>query len=54
MKKSHIESVVHEVYCAEMEKVKREMLKDDCTKEISNALHEVYITKVEAFELLHL
>jgi hypothetical protein len=27
MKKSYIESVVHEVYCAEMEKVKREMRK---------------------------
>ena len=27
MKKSYIESVVHKVYCAEMEKVKRKMLK---------------------------
>ena len=54
MKKSYIESVVHEVYCAEMEKVKREMLKEDCTEEFANALQEVYITKVEALELLHL
>jgi len=54
MKKSCIESVVHEVYCAEMKKVKREMLKEDCTEEFANALQEVYITKVEALELLHL
>ena len=54
MKKSYIESVVHEVYCVEMEKVKREMLNEDCTAEFANALQEVYITKVEAFELLHL
>ena len=44
MKKSYIESVVHEVYCAEMEKVKREMLKEDYTEEFPNALQEVYIT----------
>jgi hypothetical protein len=37
-----------------MEKVKREMLKADCTEEFANALQEVYITKVEALELLHL
>jgi hypothetical protein len=54
MKKSFIESVVHEVYCAEMQKVEREMLKEDCTKEFKKALQEVYITKVEALELLHL
>jgi hypothetical protein len=48
MKKSYIESVVHEVYCADMEKVKREMLKENCTEEFANALQEVYITKVEA------
>ena len=54
MKKSCIESVVHEVYCAEMEKVKREMFKEDCTEAFANALQEVYITKVEALELLHL
>ena len=54
MKKSYIESVVHEVYCAEMEKVKREMLKEDCTEEFAIALQEVCITKVEALELLHL
>ena len=54
MKKSYIESVVHEVYCAEMEKVKREMLKEDYTEKFVNALQEVYITKVEALELLHL
>ena len=41
MKKSYIESVVHEVYCVEMEKVKREMLKEDCTEEFANALQEV-------------
>jgi hypothetical protein len=52
MKKSYIESVVHEVYCAEMKKVKREMRKEDYTKELANALQEVYITKVEALELL--
>ena len=46
MKKSYIESVVHEVYCAEMEKVKREMLKEDCAEEFANALQVVYITKV--------
>jgi hypothetical protein len=50
MKKSYIESVVHEVYCAKMEKVKREMLKADCTEEITNTLQKVYITKVEALE----
>jgi hypothetical protein len=33
MKKSCIESVVHDIYCAEMEKVKREMLKKDCTSQ---------------------
>ena len=54
MTKSYIESVVHEVYCAEMEKVEREMLKEDCIAEFANALQEVYITKVEALELLHL
>ena len=54
MKKSYIESVVHEVYCAEMEKVKRKMLNEDCTAEFANALQMVYITKVEALELLHL
>ena len=54
MKKSYNESVIHEVYCAEMEKVKREMLKEDCTEQFANALQEVYITKVEALELLHL
>jgi hypothetical protein len=53
MKKLYIESVDHEVYCAEMEKVKREMLKEDCTEEFANALQEVYLTKVEALELLH-
>ena len=54
MKKAYIESVVHEIYCAEMETVKREMRKEDCTEEFANALQEVYITKVEALELLHL
>jgi hypothetical protein len=54
MMNSYIESVVHKVYCAEMEKVKREMLREDCTGEFANALQEVYITKVEALELLHL
>ena len=54
MKKSHTESVVHEVYCAEMEKVKREMLKEECTEKFANALQEVYITKEEALKLLHL
>jgi hypothetical protein len=54
MKKSYIESVVHEVNCAEMEKVMREMLKEDSTEEFANALQEVYITKVEALGLLHL
>ena len=55
MKKSYIESVVHEVYCAEMEKLKREMFKEDCTEEFANALQKVYITnKVEALELFHL
>ena len=37
-----------------MEKVKRKMLKEDCTEEFANALQEVYITKVEALELLPL
>ena len=50
MKKPNIESVVHEVYCAKMEKVEQEMLKEDCTEEFANALQEVYITKVEALE----
>jgi hypothetical protein len=54
MKKSYIESVVHEDYCAEMKKGQQEMLKEDCTEEFANALQEVYITKVEAVELLHL
>ena len=54
MTKSYIESVVHEVYCAEMEKVKRGMLKEDCTEEFATALQEVYITKVKTMELLHL
>jgi hypothetical protein len=54
MKKSYIESVVHEVYCAEMEKVKRDMSNKDCTEEFANTLQEVYFTKVEALELLHL
>jgi hypothetical protein len=42
MKKSYMESIVHEVYCAEMEKVKRELLKEDCTEEFANALQEVF------------
>ena len=46
--------VVHEIYCAEMETAKREMLKEDCTEEFANALQEVYITKEEALELLYL
>jgi hypothetical protein len=54
MKKSYIESVVHEVYCAEIEQVKREMLKEDFTEEFVNAQQEIYITKVDALELLHL
>jgi hypothetical protein len=37
-----------------MQKVKREMLNEDCTEEFANALQEVYITKIEALELLHL
>ena len=37
-----------------METVKREMLKENYTEEFANALQEVYITKVEALELLHL
>jgi hypothetical protein len=52
MIKSYIESFDHEVYCAEMEKVKQETLRKDCTDEFANALQEVYITKVEALELL--
>ena len=54
MKKSYIESVVHEIYCAEIKKAKREMLKKDCTEEFANVLQNMYITKVEALELLHL
>ena len=54
IKKSCIELVVREVYCAEMENVKREMLKEDCTEEFANPLQKVYITKVEALELFHL
>ena len=54
MKKAYIESVVHEIYCAEMETATREMLKEDCTEEFANAVQEVYITKVKALELLHL
>ena len=54
MKKAYIESVVHEVYCAEIEKVKREMSKGKCTEAFANALQEVYITKVKALELLHI
>jgi hypothetical protein len=38
MKKSYIVLVVYEVYFAEIEKVKGEMPKDDCTEEFTNAL----------------
>ena len=54
MKKAYIESVVHEVYIAEMTKLKREMASEDCTEEFAQALQQVYITKAEALELLHL
>ena len=54
MKKAYIESVVHEVYIAEMTKLKREMESQDCTEEFAQALQQVYITKAEALELLHL
>ena len=30
------------------------MLKEECTEDFANALQEIYITKVEALELLHL
>jgi hypothetical protein len=37
-----------------MKKVKREMAKKECTEEFANALQKVYITKVEALQLLHI
>jgi hypothetical protein len=54
IKKSYIESVVYEGYCAEMKKVKQEMLREECTVKFANSLQEVYKTKVEALELLYL
>ena len=45
---------MHEVYIAEMTKVKREMASQDCTEEFAQALQQVYITKAEALEFLHL
>jgi hypothetical protein len=47
LKKAYIESVVNEVYFAEM-------ASHDCNEEFTQELQQVYITKAEALELLHL
>ena len=49
MKKAYRELVFHEIYCAKMQTVKREMRKKDCTKQFANALQKVYITKVKRY-----
>ena len=52
-KKVYIHSLVHEVYCAQLEVAKREMPPEKITEEYRNVLQQVYITKAEALELLH-
>jgi hypothetical protein len=54
-KKVYIHSLVHEVYCAQLEGAKREreMPPEEITEEYRDVLQQMYITKAEAIELLH-
>ena len=52
-KKVYIHSLVHEVYCAQLEVAKREMPPEEITEAYKDVLQQVYITKAEALELLH-
>jgi hypothetical protein len=52
-KKVYIHSLVHEVYCAQLEVAKREMPPEEITEAYRDVLQQVYIIKAEALELLH-
>ena len=52
-RRRYIRSLVHEVYVAQLEVTKRELPREDMTREYREALQSVYITKTEALKLLH-